>query len=311
MLVIGDMHYTSNWIKKLQVEKFVDWLNKQEALISAKNIVLLGDLFEIPTPEAFLVAFYLKLFARDWGDKHIYILEGNHDSNAEEDALDHFMYLDNVTVVKEATEIQIEGNKCLFLPHYDHEGTYKRPMTEVYSELSGSYDYIFSHVMDETQSFGKAVCDLSNLQGRKLFGHVHSPNILKGGNYLGSVIKNSSTEKDDQKILANITSTGLDYVTVPSFLEYETVEFGNEIACKDKLVLLTVTEAPTRAEAVDFYEAKNSNVKINKVITKRQRVLSTEVVTDFSDQDAWETFCKEKNLPDSVKEICTKVILAS
>lgn len=308
MLVIGDLHYMSNWIKKKQTELFAEWLQDQECFKTSKTILLLGDLFEIPTPASYLVAFYLKLFTKDWADKNIIIVKGNHDSNTEEDALDHFMFLDNVTIVKEKTEMEIEGLKCLLLPHYDHEGTDKPPMTEYYSSLSGEYDYIFAHVMDETQNFGKAVCDLSKIKGKRLFGHVHTANVRNGGNYLGSAVKNSSTEKEDQKLLALITKNSLDYVEVPSFMEYETVVYGEDVKCTDKLVLVNVTEAPTKSEAENYYQSKYPKLKVNKVTTKRQRVLATEAIQETSEADSWKAFCEEKKIPESVQAICARVL---
>lgn len=311
MLVIGDLHLTENWIKRLQVENFMNWLNKQDCLINSKTIILLGDLFEIPTPPAYLVAFYLQLFSRAWADKNIIIVRGNHDVNLEEDSLDHFSYMDNVTIVKDLKELDIEGHKCLLLPHYNHEGTNKPPMHEYYSSLKGSYDYIFAHVMDETQSMGgliKNVCDLSNIKGKKLFGHVHTPNVKQGGNYLGSAIKNSSTEKSDNKILALIKEESLEFIDVPSFMEYETVDYGEDISNKDTLVLLNVLNAPTKNEAQTFYETKYKNVKCNKIITKRQQFLDTEVVKETDDRNTWRIFCEEKKISEPVRVICETVI---
>lgn len=308
MVVIGDVHLQEKWIKKRQVEMFFEWIKEQDFLKKEKILVFLGDLFEVAYPSVELVVYYLQLF-KDWKDKTIYILEGNHDCNLETNALDFFKTLDNVTVVKDAQEIDIEGKKCFFLPHYDHEGTDKEPMLEAYSKLEGTYDYIFAHVLDETQNFGSAnFCDLTKLKGKKLFGHVHSATVQNDGTYLGSVIKNSSTEKDDQKLLAVINESGLQIVNIPSFMEYETVNYGDEPSCKDKLVFLNVLEAPSKAEAMNFYETKFPNSRCNKVITKRQKILNTEVVATESEEGSFEAFAEEKGLSDTVKAICKKVL---
>lgn len=310
MLVVGDLHLSDNRIKKLQTEAFVDWLIEQDVFKNSKNIIFEGDLFEVASPGSGLVSFYLNLFANRCPDKMFYIVEGNHDVSLAENALNYFTFLKNVKLITEHVELEIEGKKCLFLPHYDFENTDKPPMYEVYSKLSGKYDYIFGHIMDETQSFGnkKTVCDLSNLQGTKLFGHVHSPNKLTDGNYLGSAVKNSSTEKDDQKILAYITETGCEYVNVPSFMEFETVNYGEEPKNTDKLVLLNILDAPTKHEAETYYESKYPKAKCNKVITRRKAVLETQVVERASEEASWEAFCKEKDLPENVKRICEKVL---
>lgn len=308
MLVIGDLHLMRNWIKKQQVENFFEWLHKQDCFTKEKNIVFLGDLFEIPCPDVSLVVFYLQVFSKIWKDKTIYLLEGNHDHNLTENALDYFTVLDNVKLIKDLQELEIEGRKCLFLPDYSYEGTDKLPMEEYYSSLKGEYDYIFAHVMDETQNFGSKFCDLKNVKGKRLFGHIHTSTLEKGGNYLGSAVKNSSTEKDDNKVLALINADGLKLVQVPSFLEYETVNYGDEPNCKDNLLLLNVTGAPSKAEAEEFYEAKFKNIKLNKVTTKRQLILSSEAIDEVSESASWEAFSKEKKLPETVDAICRELL---
>lgn len=308
MLVIGDLHLNQNWIKRSQVEKFFEWLVEQKCFIEEKNIILLGDLFEVPVPSVSLVVYYLKLFSEICKDKTIYILEGNHDHNLTENALDYFQVLKNVKLIKELSELTIEDKKCLFLPDYDHEGTDKLPMQKAYSNLQGKYDFIFAHVMDETQNFGESTfCNLKNVQGLRLFGHVHTPTVLDGGSYLGSVVKNSSTEKTDQKLLALCRNSRVEYIKVPSFLEYETLEYGTEPENKEKLVLINVTGAPTRADAEDFYEKRFSNVMLNKVTTKRQLALAAESLEEVSETASWEAFSKEKNLSESVDTICKQL----
>lgn len=308
MVVLGDVHLTDNWIKRQQVKKFFEWLKKQEFLKKETSIVFLGDLFETPRPYSAEVNVYLNLFINEWSDKSIYILEGNHDCNLQENALNFFSYLSNVKVIKELSEITIDDKKCLFLPHYDHEGTDKLPMCKYYSSLSGTYDYIFAHVMDETQNFGGDFCDLKNIKGQRLFGHVHTPTVQNSGSYLGSVVKNSSTEKDDQKYLAVIGPEKYKLVEIPSFMEYETVTFGEEPKHKDTLVLLNIVDAPTKAEALAFYETKFPEIKCNKVTSKRQRILSTESKDVLTEQDSWNMFCTEKKLDDDVKNICSKLL---
>lgn len=308
MLVLGDLHLQENWIKRKQVENFFNWLNNQEFIKNEKKIILLGDLFEIPTPDSQLVLFYLDLFANKWKDKDIYIIQGNHDYNLETNSLDFFKFLDNVEIIKEKAERQIEMKAILFLPYYSHENTDKKPMTEYYSSIEGKWDYIFGHIEDDTQHFGNKYCDLSKIKGKKVFGHIHTPDIQKKGNYIGSCIRNSSTEKNDKKYLALISKDNFELIEIPVFMEYETVEYGEEIKTKNNLVMLNVTNAPSRIDAVNFYESKYSNVKINKVITKRQKTLENEKVIKNSDKDNWDLFCKEKSLSDQVKNICKNII---
>lgn len=307
MLVLGDLHYQENWIKKKQVELFFEWLNSQDFIKEEKNIILLGDLFEIPTPSSSLVSFYLNLFLNVWKDKYIYILQGNHDYNLSTNSLDFFKSLNNIKIIKKSSEIEIENKKCLFLPYYSYEGTDEIPMCEYYSSLKGEYDYIFGHIEDEEQHFGDKFCNLINLKGKRLFGHIHTPTIQKGGHYLGSCIKNSSTEKDDEKFLA-IIKDDLKIQLIPTFMIYETLEYGQEVNEKEKLVMLNITNAPSKIETINFYESKYSDVKINKVTTKRQEMLETEKVVKNSEIDNWELFCKEKDLSKPVRKICEEVI---
>lgn len=307
MLVLGDIHLQENWIKRKQVELFFDWLNKQDFLKEESNIFFLGDLFEIPTPSSSLVSFYLNLFLNVWKDKFIYILQGNHDYNLSTNSLDFFESLDNVKIIKEYEWGLIENKKCLFLPYYSYEGTDKKPMAEFYSSLEGEYDYIFGHIEDETQHFGDKFCDLKNVKGKRVFGHIHLPDIQKGGHYLGSCIKNSSTEKDDKKYLA-VIKNDLKLEMIPSFMKYETIKYGNKIKENKELIMLNVIDAPSKVEAINFYENKYNNIKVNKVITKRQKLLETEKTVKNKDIDTWKLFCKEKGLKNEVKKICEKII---
>lgn len=316
ILVIGDIHLTDidkNWVKNKQVISFFDWLTNQDFMKEVTTIIFLGDLFEIPTPSAQLVSVYIKLFLQDWKNKKIVILTGNHDMNSEENSLDHFMFFDNVEVLKDAGEKELEGYKCLFLPHYNHEKTDKEPMWEKYSKIEGTWDYVFSHVMDETQNFGfdSKVCNLQKIKGKKLFGHIHSQNVLQGGNYLGSAVKNSSTEKDDIKYLALLKENKeITYIEVPSFMEYETVNYGEDVKTDEsKYILLNILDAPSRIEALNYYETKYQNLKVNKVITKRQKMLDTQVISnETSEKDSWDLFCEEKQLSNSVKDICSRIL---
>lgn len=311
MIVIGDLHLMEKRAKFAQTTDFFKWLNDKPEVKAEKNIVLLGDLFEVSSPAQSLVVFYLNMFTNVWKDKNIYILQGNHDFSFANNALDYFSFISNVKLIKEMVEIEIENKKCLFLPYYDYEGTDKKPMHEVYSALSGSYDYIFAHVCDETQNFGKNFCDLKNVKGMKLFGHIHTPTIQKNGNYLGSAVKNSSTEKDDTKYLAHIYDNHCDFVKVPSFLEYETVRFGEDPKTTDNNLLLNVLDAPTKADAVILYETKYPKAQCNKVTTKREAILSTEVVQTDSEEASWEEFCKEKNIPEEIQAICRDLVVTT
>lgn len=308
MLVLGDLHLQENWIKRKQVELFFEWINNQDFIKNEKYIILLGDLFEIPTPSSQLVLFYLDLFANKWKDKTIYILQGNHDYNLETNSLDFFKFLDNVEIIKEKVERQIEMKAILFLPYYSYENTNKKPMIDFYSSLEGSYDYIFGHIEDETQHFGDKYCNLINIKGKRLFGHIHTPDIQKNGHYLGSCIKNSSTEKDDQKYLALINDE-LKIITIPSFMTYKTIKYGEKLENIKELVMLNVTEAPTKQDAISLYES--SNVKCNKVTTERQQFLETSKTVKNRDKDIWKEFCKEKNIKSSVQKLCENLLNVS
>lgn len=304
MLILGDLHLQENWIKEKQVKLFFEWLNSQSFIKTENTIILLGDLFEIPTPNSQLVSSYLDLFANKWKSKTIYILQGNHDYNLETNSLDFFNFLDNVKVLKDKTELQIENKSCLFLPYYSHENTNKEPMHIFYSSLEGDYDYIFGHLEDKTQHFGNNFCDLSKIKGKRYFGHIHTPDIQKNGNYLGSCIKNSSTEKDDQKYVAIIKEDSEKLIEIPSFMSYKTLEFGEELEDKNTLTLLNILDAPSKPEAVNLYENRYTNVKCNKIITKRQKMLETSKVVKDSEEFSWNEFCKEKSVKDDVKKIC-------
>jgi len=101
-------------------------------------------------------------------------------------------------------------------------------MEEYYSNLPSeikdkNYDFIFSHVEDETNHFTESYCDLSVLKGKRIFGHIHIPNK----NYLGSALITRYDEhsKDSFLGIIDIETKKYNQELIPKFLDYYEIEY--------------------------------------------------------------------------------------
>ena len=205
------------------------------------------------------------------------------------------------------------------LPHYSYEGTKKLSMIENYSNLyktvTDEFDYGFSHVEDETEHFSKRFVDVSKLNVKKwLNGHIHNGNAWDGGHYLGSACANSVAERNIDKKIAIIDgeTKECEFVTLPKFMEYYTVEYPNKLEKpKTRYAIFTVKNVLDKNIALEEYskQAKEMGFEFytNKVL--KQRVTEVEIDdVEKSEKPTFEKFAKSVGLSDEVFDICNEVI---
>lgn len=134
---------------------------------------------------------------------------------------------------------------------------------------------------------------------------------------MGSVCKNSKDEKDDQKLLGCISydTKQISFVEVPSFLEFQTLEYPNLPESFDKNTLYTITKAPTKRDAIDFYEhefkTRGKEFNTLKVISVKDEILYEEGVTAETLQSEKEfvtAYCNENNIKASIQAKCLEVL---
>lgn len=281
VIVVGDLHFQStNMCKYLQTRKFLEWLCGQETNCSENDIVLLGDVAEFNAPFS-IFGELVDWFENHFKYSHIYILQGNHDISPSESLLNIFKNLKRVTVISQWCVKNIDGIKFLFCPYYHHEGKDIEPMTVLYSNLYENenchdIDYCLHHVEDETNHYGEKFCDFSKLDaGHFLCGHIHTEDVSKGGHYLGSPIKNSSTESGKTAYIAEIDCDTKDYTLkeVPEIMEYyECEDMTEPTDIFTDLALLTVKNVINKEDSVSFYKPmEERGIYVKQFVSRKVR----------------------------------------
>lgn len=322
--IFGDVHIGTRQPYFRSAVKVLDWMSKDPIINNEETLLIsLGDIYDEETNNGDtnyeVLSFYKKLKNKDK-----IIIEGNHEKSLREgSALKSLSIIDGVELISEPELRNIEGLNFLFLPHIytDEKGL---SMEERYSNLKyeNSIDYCLAHIMDETRQFNKKqkICDLSNLKIKKrIFGHDHNYSLDSGGNYLGSVMPNSSTEKDKKpKIYIIDLETKKDYtIDVPLFINYYTVQYPESLPeINVEFPILNITESLDREESVNYYmnEAKEKGIDltINRVFRKRFMNDKAEIEDNgkvyTTDLEYYGIFEKEKEVSSGVSTIIRKVI---
>ena len=318
LVVCGDIHLQCREPKKSQCLDFLSWLFNQDFNNENNSLLFLGDLCEINSPYE-LYEVYVDYFVNRSKFEQIFILQGNHDCANISTVLSLFRPLPRVKVITNWEIIKFYNCNLIMLPHFNHEGTDKVSMVELYSNLyktvTDEFDYGFGHIEDDTQNFSKHYPSTKDLKVKRwINGHVHTPTIQNGGNYLGSATLNSSTEHNDIKYLAIIDGETKEYELkeIPKFMEYYTVEYPNKLEKpKTKFAIFTVKNVLDKNVALEEYskQAKEMGFEFytNKVL--KQRVTEVEIDdVEKSEKPTFQKFAKMVGLSDEVFDICNEVI---
>ena len=319
LVVCGDIHLQCREPKKSQCLDFLSWLFNQDFNNENNSLLFLGDLCEINSPYE-LYEVYVDYFVNRSKFEQIFILQGNHDCANISTVLSLFRPLPRVKVITNWEIIKFYNCNLIMLPHFNHEGTDKVSMVELYSNLyktvTDEFDYGFGHIEDDTQNFSKHYPSTKDLKVKRwINGHVHTPTIQNGGNYLGSATLNSSTEHGNTKYLAIIDGETKEYELkeIPKFMEYYTVEYPNKLEKpKTRYAIFTVKNVLDKNVALEEYskQAKEMGFEFytNKVL--KQRVTEVEIDDDLekSEKPTFEKFAKSVGLSNEVFDICNEVI---
>lgn len=318
LVVCGDIHLQNKEPKKSQCLDFLDWLFKQDFNNENNSLLMLGDLCEINSPFE-LFGVFVDYFTNKSKFAKIYLLQGNHDLANQSTILSLFQPLSNIEVITDWKTSNFYNCNLLFLPHYSHEGSDKVSMIECYSNLyktvTDEFDYGFGHIEDDTQNFSKRYPSTKDLKVKQwMNGHVHTPTIQNGGNYLGSATLNSSTESGDTKYLAIIDGETKEFELkeIPKFMEYYTVEYPNKLEKpKTRYAIFTVKGVLDKNTALEEYskQAKEMGFEFytNKVL--KQRVTEIEIDdVEKLEKPTFQKFAKTVGLSNEVFDICNEVI---
>lgn len=318
LVVVGDIHLQCREPKKSQCLDFLSWLFNQDFNNENNSLLFLGDLCEINSLYE-LYEVYVDYFVNRSKFEQIFILQGNHDCANISTVLSLFRPLPRVKVITNWEIIKFYNCNLIMLPHFNHEGTDKVSMIELYSNLyktvTEEFDYGFGHIEDDTQNFSRHYPSTKDLKVKQwMNGHVHTPTIQNGGNYLGSATLNSSTEHGNTKYLAIIDGETKEYelIEVPKYLEYYTVEYPNKLEKpKTKYAIFTVKNTLDKNVALEEYskQAKEMGFEFytNKVL--KQRVTEVEIDdVEKSEKPTFQRFAKSVGLSNEVFDICNEVI---
>ncbi len=323
LIVVGDIHLQNKEPKKSNAIDTLNWIFDNKELNNKNNsLLLLGDMCEVNSPFE-LYGIFVDLFTNKSSFAKVWIVQGNHDCINMSSVLSLFAPLKNVEVIQDWRIIDFYNCKILALPFYSHEGVAnKQPMTEVYSNLYKNeelmnleIDYCCGHLESDRCHFSKKYCDLSKLTNVKHFlhGHIHNCDIDKG--YLGSACANSVAERNIDKKIAIIDgeTKECEFVTLPKFMEYYTVEYPNKLEKpKTRYAIFTVKNALDKNVASEEYskQAKEMGFEFytNKVLKQRVTEVEIDDAEICSKKPNFETFAKSVGLSNEVFDICNEVI---
>lgn len=321
LVVAGDIHLQSHEPKRSNAIDTLNWIFNNKDLNNENNSILfLGDLCEINSPFE-LFGVFVDYFTNKSKFAKIYLLQGNHDLANQSTILSLFRPLPNVEVIADWKTIKFYNCNLIMLPHFNHEGTNKVSMIELYSNLyktvTEEFDFGFSHVEDETEHFSKRFADVSKLNVKKwLNGHIHNGNAWDGGHYLGSACMNSVAESGVDKKIAIIDgeTKECELIEVPKYLEYYTIEYGKPLPKIDTKygIFIIINSIVNKNEAISHYEQEAEKLGYKfycrKVLTKKLKSVEFDEIENASEKPTFEQFAKSVGLSDSILDICKEVI---
>jgi len=285
IIIVGDLQLKESTLYKKAVLSFLEWLYEN---YNDNIIIQLGDFFNAASinhntvDDAFSIVKKFNQF---------HILTGNHDKNRRMDnILKSWNHFDNIFVYEKETEINLNDFNCLMLPHQfnmDH-----------YSELTGDYDFIFPHTSPKEESFGKKFVDLSKLNGKKIYGHIHIKNYYPESNsYIIGVPVISRFGEKNNPIVEILPGGKMKEIVPPVFFDILDLEYGQEITNKN--FLYNIKNAPSHKSVYETYPAVNirdAGITVLYKAEEKECVLLNELGKDL--KDLYMTFCKEKEIDD-------------
>ncbi|MDA3856127.1 MAG: metallophosphoesterase [Candidatus Woesearchaeota archaeon] len=322
--ITGDLHIRAKFPYFESSKQVLTWIVDNEVVNNEDTLFInLGDIYDQDINNGELNRIVLD-FLSQLKNKDKILLNGNHDSDTNTTALEALRVINGVEVISEMDTRIIEDKNFLLLPHIytDREGI---TMEENYSSITINepIDYCLFHVMTEKMKFHKKakVCDLSNLNiKQRIGGHNHNYDLDQGGDYLGSLQPNSSTEKDKTpKIYIIDLEKGEDYtIDVPLFINYYTVTYPDALPEMNvEYPIINILDSLDRKEAVEYYmkeaKEKDINLTINRVFRRRlmndkEEVENEKGKTYTTDSEYFNQFEKEKEVSSGVSTIIRRVI---
>lgn len=264
-----------------------------------RDIVLLGDIFHTPYPDAATLAYFVRVLHLFSESLWFHIIPGNHDCASETNSTDSVRLLaakfGSVSVYTYQQGVMLDGGMYEFVPH----AGYGKPF-----ELQGrAFDVLFGHGQlegiqigaFELESTGSAMSlsrDAAALVNRVFLGHIHVKTIEKDGHvhvtYPGSLFPCTFGEIKDKKGFWDMKKDTFVPFTVANestFSVFQDTPIAPHISLgiadvKDGRVRMKWGSNKPRADSMKI-------IKVNEVITCRDALRpdwTRKVLRNFSDR---------------------------
>ncbi len=243
--ILGDLHFGMRKNSKVFQDILMKELNWFKDKVSKKDsVVILGDIFDSRSNIDFNILneawnFFIGLSR---ACKEIYILAGNHDEYYKDFSREHtncrFLEFEpgsdskiaTVKVITELSTIEINNQKCLFIPWID---TFEK-LTLAKDAIKGDHEVIFGHFdtiglysNTDSESIPLSFKVPDDFPDGKIIasGHFHKRLKRENVNYVGSFINSTFNDLDEVKGFHILNKNGLEFIenNCPTF-RYLTVE---------------------------------------------------------------------------------------
>ena len=288
ILIIGDVHWKSKQPYRKKIGEYFDWLYKT---YSTATVIFTGDFFDKSNPHSEDEIDEALDYILRFPDVHI--VTGNHElSSRTGNPLAPLNRIANLHIYKKPTEVELEGNKFLFLPYLYNV----KRMKEQYEALTNEVDYVVSHVAYPGTNRGSIdEINLSNIKAKTWFyGHIHDPKDIGNHHLVGVPNTTRHGEQDWQKRIVIIEDKQFRFENTKDFITFETINFGEEPASKDSI--LNVLEAPTVGSVLKRYKGyyiRPQGIKLKDEVDSKVTYNEQKQFLDFSLESNFEEFKKE------------------
>lgn len=261
-----------------------------------ETLIIGGDLWDTSSPfaenEAEFIG-YIKQF------KSVIINLGNHDTSRRAgNSLLHLKHHSNIQVIIDKTDLELEGNKCLFLPFIYN-------MKEEYDNIEWTGDYCFIHGENIEDSFGDSGLTLSKIKAKQIFSHIHIKKEY-GNKYVPGVANPSRNGEFNNPILI-INNGNIEWANHPVYFEFETIEYGKFPENKNNI--LNIKKAPSYQSVYDMY--KDYYVRKEGIEILRTENDATIVDKEFESGniiDRFARYAKEKEVSKEIFECANQYL---
>lgn len=308
-VIIGDLHFKKDEPFFSAQKEFCKWFLNQNFNRKENILINSGDLFDKSVPNPSIYEYAIN-WHKQMNFKEIFILSGNHDFCRVKNSYstEPLTSLDNIKVIYKPEIICFNNFKILFLPFLYDKTCNSNSLTqkEFYSLYSKNFkdkcDIIIFHFEDETIQFGGESngIDLSWCEGERIGGHIHK----KQAGYLGSplITRYDEREKESFILLIDLDTKEKEYVKVPQFLDYVTIDYESAIVRPIvQFPIFDIINAPSREAAEEKFKGLYiRNIELKK--DEENLSLIEESKESLTIKEYFSNFCAKNKVAKKIQE---------